>query len=137
MSGFLLDTNVISELRKRDRCSPRVAAWKRSLSRDEEYLSVLVIGELTRGAALKRRSDPAAAAALERWIALLTVGYGERILPVTLEIAQEWGRLGSLRAIPPEDGLLASTALVHGLTLVTRNTRNVDHLGVSLLNPWI
>ena len=137
MSGFLLDTNVVSELRKKGRCAPKVDAWAKTVPRDQDFLSVLVIGELLRGAALKRRSDPATAHALERWIARLTEFYGARILPVTLEIAAMWGKLGALRPIPPEDGLLAATALVHGLTLVTRNVKNVDGLGVPLLNPWV
>jgi predicted nucleic acid-binding protein len=137
VNGFLLDTNVVSELRKRERCSPKVNAWAATVAPNQDFLSVLVVGELRRGAILKRRSDPAAADALERWIARLTQLYAERILPITLDIAQEWGRLSALRAIPPEDGLLAATAVVHRLTLVTRNVKNVEGLGVSLLNPWI
>jgi predicted nucleic acid-binding protein len=70
-------------------------------------------------------------------ITRLTRLYADRILPITLEIAREWGRLSALRPIPPEDGLLAATAHVHRLTLVTRNTKNVEGLGVSVLNPWI
>ena len=137
MNGFLLDTNVVSELRKKDRCHPKVDAWAQAVPRNHDFLSVLVVGELTRGANLKRRNDPATAAALERWIGQLTHLYSDRILPVTLEIAQEWGRLSALRPLPPEDGLLAATAMVHRLTLVTRNVKNVDGLGVSLLNPWL
>jgi predicted nucleic acid-binding protein len=136
MNGFLLDTNVVSELRKRERCAPKVSAWAATVPRNQDFLSVLVVGELRRGAILKRRTDPKVADALERWIAQLTHLYAERILPITLEVAQEWGRLSALRPIPPEDGLLAATALVHRLTLVTRNVKNVDRLGVSLLNPW-
>lgn len=136
MNGFLLDTNVVSELRKGTRCDPRVDAWSRTIAPHQDYLSVLVVGELRRGAALKRRSDVAAADALERWIARLRHLYSERILPITLEVALEWGRLGALRPLPPEDGLLAATALVHRLTFVTRNVKNVRELGVPLLNPW-
>ena len=136
MNGFLLDTNVVSELRKRERCAPKVDAWATTVPRNQDFLSVIVVGELRRGAILKRRTDPKVADALERWIAQLTHLYAERILPITLEIAQEWGRLSALRPIPPEDGLLAATALVHRLTLVTRNVRNVQGLGASLLNPW-
>lgn len=90
-----------------------------------------------RGANLKRRADPQMGEALVKWIAQLTHVYSGRILPVTLEGAQEWGRLSALRPIPPEDGLLAATALVHRLTLVTRNVKNVEGLGVLLLNPWV
>jgi predicted nucleic acid-binding protein len=136
MSGFLLDTNVVSELRKKERCAPNVDAWAKTVPRNQDFLSVLVVGELRRGAALKRRSDPATADALEKWIARLTQLYSERILPVSLEVAETWGKLSALRPIPPEDGLLAATALVHGLTLVTRNVKNVEGLGVPLLNPW-
>jgi len=137
VNGFLLDTNVVSELRKRERCAPKVNAWAQSVEPNQHFLSVLVVGELRRGAILRRRTDRAAADALEQWIARLTHLYGDRILPITLETAQEWGRLSALRPIPPEDGLLAATAHVHQLTLVTRNTRNVQDLGVSILNPWI
>ena len=136
MNGFLLDTNVLSELRKKERCAPKVDAWAATVPRNQDFLSVLVVGELVRGATLKRRTDPQMADALVKWIAQLTHLYAERILPVTLEIAQEWGRLSALRPIPPEDGLLAAMALVHRLTLVTQNVKNVEGLGVSLLDPW-
>jgi predicted nucleic acid-binding protein len=137
VNGFLLDTNVISELRKRDRCAPKVNAWAQRIEPNQNFLSVLVVGELRRGAILKRRTDRTAADALEQWIVRLTHLYGDRILPITLEIAQEWGRLSAVRSIPPEDGLLAATANVHRLTFVTRNTRNVQGLGVTVLNPWV
>jgi predicted nucleic acid-binding protein len=136
VNGFLLDTNVVSELRKRERCAAKVNMWAQSIEPNQNFLSVLVIGELTRGAILKRRSDRAAADLLEQWIARLTHLYGDRILPITLEIAQEWGRLSAVRPIPPEDGLLVATANVHRLTFVTRNTKNVQGLGVATLNPW-
>jgi toxin FitB len=137
VNGFLLDTNVVSELRKRERCASKVNGWAQSVAPNHDYLSVLVVGELRRGAILKRRTDRAAADALEQWLARLTYLYSDRILPITLEIAQEWGRLSALRPIPPEDGLLAATANVHRLTFVTRNTRNVQGLGVAVMNPWI
>ena len=137
MNGFLLDTNVISELRKRERCTAKVNAWAQRIEPNQNFLSVLVVGELRRGAIRKRRTDRAAADALEQWIARLVHLYGDRILPITLDIAQEWSRFSALRPVPPEDGLLAATASVHRLILVTRNTRNVQGLGVAVLNPWI
>ncbi len=136
MNGFLLDTNVVSELRKRERCAPRVSAWASTVPPNQDFLSVLVVGELRRGAILKRRRDPAAEDALEKWIARLVQLYSDRILAITLEIAYEWGRLTALRPIPPEGGLLAATAQVHRLTFATRNTTNVEGLGISLVNPW-
>jgi predicted nucleic acid-binding protein len=136
VSGFLLDTNVVSELRKRERCAPKVDAWVRTIPQEQIFISVLVIGELKQGVLLKRRNDPESAAVLERWFTSLIDLYAQRILPVTIQIAQEWGKLSAVRPIPPEDGLMAATASVHGLTLVTRNVRNVAGLGVDLLNPW-
>ncbi|PYL71277.1 MAG: VapC toxin family PIN domain ribonuclease, partial [Verrucomicrobia bacterium] len=109
MNGFLLDTNVVSELRKRERCAAKVSAWASTVPSNQDFLSVIVVGELRRGSILKQRSDPAAADALEKWIARLIQLYSERILPITLEIAYEWGRLSAMRPIPPEDGLLAAT----------------------------
>ena len=137
MNGFLLDTNVVSELRKRERSAAKVNAWAQRIEPNQNFLSVLVVGELRRGAILKRRTDRTAADLLEQWIARLTHLYSDRILPITLEIAQEWGRLSALRPISPEDGLLAATANVHRLTFVSRNTSNVQGLGVAILNPWV
>jgi toxin FitB len=136
VNGFLLDTNVVSELRKRERCAAKVSAWANTVPLNQDFLSVLVVGDLKRGATLKQRSDPAAADALEKWIVRLVQLYSDRVLPITLEIAYERGRLSALRPIPPEDALLAATAQVHHLTFATRNTRNVEGLGISLVNPW-
>jgi len=113
-----------------------VDAWVRTIPQEQIFISVLVIGELKQGVLLKRRNDPESAAVLERWFTSLIDLYAQRILPVTIQIAQEWGKLSAVRPIPPEDGLMAATASVHGLTLVTRNVRNVAGLGVDLLNPW-
>ena len=136
MSGYLVDTNVVSELRKRERTNAGVRRWFDSCEPDELFLSVLVVGELRRGVELIRRRDDAAARALDRWLRRLERDYGERILPLTLPICERWGRLGLEQPLPPIDGLLAATALEHRLTLVTRNAGHVAASGVDSINPF-
>jgi hypothetical protein len=136
MSGFLLDTNVLSELRKRDRCHPKVRRWLATLEDDAMFLSVLVVGEIRRGVELIRRRDVTAARALDRWLKGLERRFEDRILPVTLEICERWGGIGLDQPLPPIDGLLAATALHHDLTLVTRNAVHVQRSGIRVLNPF-
>ena len=131
-----MDTNVISELRKVNP-HPRVLAWQQSQRRAEAYLSVLVIGEIRQGIERLRRRDPAHTRTLEQWLAGLLTSYRDRILPVTTDVAEEWGRLNALRQpIPVVDGLMAATAKVHQLTLVTRNVAHVARSGVAVVNPF-
>ena len=134
--SFLLDTNVISELRKGRRCQASVATWWSGVSDVEVFLSVLVLGETRRGIETVRRVDARQASVLERWARELTQVYADRLLPVTREIAEEWGRLCSRRTLPTTDGLLAATARVHELTLVSRDVRAYAGTGVELLNPF-
>jgi predicted nucleic acid-binding protein len=134
--SFLIDTNVISEIRKGERCDRRVAAWYASVDPSGLYLSVLVTGEIRRGIERMQRRDPGRAAVFERWLADLGVAFAGRILPVDRAVADEWGRLSALRTVPPVDGLLTATARVHGLTLATRNTADVAGLGGRVLNPF-
>ena len=136
MSGYLLDINVVSELRNGRRTDPNVAAWFATAGKNDLFLSVLVIGEIRKGIEQARKKDPARADALERWLAGLEDRYADRILPVTAAAAQKWGRLSSLHPIPTVDALLAATALAHDLTLVTRNVNEVAHTGVKLLDPF-
>jgi predicted nucleic acid-binding protein len=133
--SFLLDTNILSELRKGQRCEPKVRLWAKGVEA-ELATSVIVLGELKRGAERVRVRDPAFAAELERWLARTIAVMRTRILPVDEAIALEWGRMTAPRTVPPIDGLLAATARVHGLTLVTRNVRDFADLGVSYLNPF-
>ena len=134
--NYLIDTNIISEVRKGERCDPNVAAWYAAIDETELYLSVLVAGEIRRGIELARRRDPARARALQRWLGQVDAAFGDRILPIGRTEADEWGRMGAQRPIPVIDGLLAATAKVHGMTLVTRNDSQVAGLGALLLNPF-
>ena len=95
-----------------------------------------MLGEIRRGIEQARVKDPEKARSLERWMTGLSRLYGDRFLPVTLQIADEWGRLNVARPVPSIDGLMAATAIVHDLTLVTRNVNDVTDTGVSLLNPF-
>lgn len=134
--AYLLDTNVVSELRK-VAPNPRVLAWHQSRRRAEAYISVLVVGEIRQGIERVRPRDPGQADTLERWLIGLIPAYRDRILPVTVAIAQEWGRLNALpQPLPVVDGLMAATAKVHGLILVTRNVADVVWAGVKVLNPF-
>ncbi len=133
---FLIDTNVISELRKADRCNPGVSAWYASVTDDDVCLSVLVLGEIRKGLEQLRARDPAQARALEEWLSNVTTAFGDRALPVDSAVADEWGRLNAIRPVAVINGLLAATAKVHGLTLVTRNETDVRGLGASVLNPF-
>jgi toxin FitB len=134
--SYLLDTNVVSELRKRTRASDAVSSWFAEVDTNDLFLSALVVGELRQGTERIRRRDPVAAERLERWMLALVESYGERILPVDQRIAELWGRLNVPDPLPAVDGLLAATALVHDLTLVTRDTRQVARTGVRLHDPF-
>ncbi len=132
---FLLDTNVISEVRK-SHDDVNVKAWFAAVPSSSLYLSVLVVGEIRRGIAQLQRRDPPQAAVYEVWLARLRRDYADRILPITMDIAEEWGRMNVPDLVPVIDGLMAATAQVQGLTLVTRNTGNLVRTGVPLLNPF-
>lgn len=136
MSYYLLDTNVVSELRKGERADRNVSSWFADLADGDVFLSVLTIGEIRRGVESVRRRDPDSAASLDRWLAHLSEGHADRILPVDRAIAEEWGRMNVPDPLPVVDGLLAATARVLGLTLVTRNVADVEATGVELLDPF-
>jgi toxin FitB len=134
--SFLLDTNLISELRKGSKCNQSVWNWYQAVSMEELFLSVLTPGEIRRGIEMCRLKDAARARVYESWLRGLENGFKERILPVTDEIADLWGRLSVRQPIPIIDGLLAATAQHHGLTVVTRNTADFQRSGVDYLNPF-
>ena len=134
--SFLIDTNIISEVRKGERCDPAVAAWWAGVAEDDLWLSALVLGEIRKGVELARRRDPRKADALEAWLGDVIAGFGDRVLPVDTAVAEEWGRMNVAHPAPVTDALLAATAKANGLTLVTRNGADVAGLDVDVLNPF-
>lgn len=136
---YLIDTNIISEARKGKAANAGVVAFfKRCLEQEQRvYLSVVTLGELRRGVDLIRhRGDTLQADRLEAWLQTVVEGYRDFILPFDLDTAQVWGRL---RVPSPENALdkqIAATALIHDLTLVTRNIADVERTGARLLNPF-
>jgi len=135
--AFLIDTNVLSELRKGRRCDARVRAWALSAKHAQHWISVLSLGEIRKGIELLRNKSPDQCPAFEKWLAMIETHYAGNILPVTDAIADQWGRLQAKQSMPVIDSLLAATALVHQLTLVTRNTTDFTASGAALLNPFL
>jgi toxin FitB len=135
--SYLVDTNVISELRKREKADPAVRAWFASVADEEIFLSVLTVGEIRRGIEQIRRRDPAAGIALDRWLDRVVDMHRDRLVPVDRLVAEEWGRMNVPDPLPVIDGLLAATAKVTGLTLATRNVADVQRTGVDLVNPFV
>ncbi len=139
MSGFLLDTNVLSELIKH---SPnhKVTSWLEGTDEDLLYLSVLTIGEIRKGVTALPHAGKRVA--IEAWLEKdLRNRFARRILPITEEIADRWGMIAGLAhakkiPVPVIDGLLAATAIHHNLTLVTRNIKDMAHTGVEIFDPW-
>lgn len=132
---FLLDTNVISELRRR-RPDAKVVLWLKRVDPSALWISVLTLGEIAKGAAQQAARDRAQAAIYYEWLAVVRLNYADRTIEIDADIADAWGRLAAKRPLPVIDGLLAATALVRGLTLVTRNVSDVADLGIPVLNPW-
>jgi toxin FitB len=132
--GFLLDTNVVSELRKGDRADANVRQWFADHEHAEFWLSVLVVGELDRGVELIARRDAEAASLLRSWLDSTAKDYADRILPVTVAISERWALLSN--PVPVVDGLLAATALEHDLVLTTRNVADVRDTGARAVNPF-
>lgn len=133
--GYLIDSNVLSELRK-PRRAEQVAGWFRQVAPSELFTSVLVLAELRRGSLLVRRRDPASADQLDRWISDLQAAFEDRVLAISSAVADRWAELMVPDPVSVIDGLLAATALVHDLTLVTRNTKDVARTGARLLDPF-
>lgn len=138
MRGYLLDTNVVSELRKGDRANSGLAAWYHERDKRELYLSVITLAELRRGIALIGKRDPQQAESLDRWCRTLQRGFNRAGHLLTLRPAEAtaWGELMAIRPLPILDAFLAATAQTHKLTLVTRNEADFAGLPVTIENPF-
>jgi toxin FitB len=130
---FLIDTNVLSEAR---RGRQEARDWLRSVDPDQVFLSVVTLGEIMKGISQKARTDAAAAASLNHWLEQLRAGHAARILPISAEVAIEWGRIADIRPQNMADTLIAATAIVHRKAVVTRNISDFADLGVRLIDPW-
>lgn len=133
---YLLDTNVVSELRKGDRADAGVREWFAEVEGSDLAISVLVLGEIHLGIERLRRRDAKAAGHLASWLARLERAYEQTTLPIDRRVVRTWADLNARRSLPVIDSLQGATAMVHGLTLVTRNIRDLRGVGVPLLDPF-
>jgi predicted nucleic acid-binding protein len=134
---YLLDTNMLSEWRKFSP-DPGVEAWFNRIHLDDVFLSVVTVGEIRRGITkLYRRNDHRQAQLLESWLTTVRDRFIDRVVPVTVDIAEEWGRIDAANPLQVPDALIAATAQVHDWTLVTRNVKDFEHTGVRVLNPFV
>jgi toxin FitB len=130
---YLVDTNVLSEARRGTR---EARIWLRSVEPATIYLSVITLGEVMKGIALKQRTDRRAAAALTVWLEQLRLDHSDRILPISDRVTLEWGRLAAERPRGMADGLIAATAMVHSKIIVTRNVADFLDTRIPVINPW-
>lgn len=134
---YLLDTNVVSELRRRDRTDPRVAAWVDAIDVQDTFVSVVTILEIERGVLAVSRRDPAQGALLARWLEeRVLTAFDGRILPIDTDVVRRCAALHVPDPRPERDALIAATALRHALTVVTRNTGDFAPMPVRVLDPW-
>lgn len=130
---YLLDTNIVSDVQRR---LPKPTEWLASVDPTSVSLSVITLGEIERGIIKLRRVDSEKATRLDLWLRELRRDNADRILAVTEDVALAWGRITAGRTRGSADTLIAATALVHDLILVTRNVTDFDDTGVTVLNPW-
>lgn len=134
---YLLDINILSETRKRQPATG-VTNWIAATPPERLHVSVLTLGEIEQGISrIRGRGDHEQAAGLERWLREVELGFADRILPITLPVAAAWGRQQHAQPLPVIDGLIAATAKVNGLTVVTRNAKDFERSGVQVLNPIV
>ena len=132
---YLLDTNIVSEISKRTP-NPGVLQWFDESEGTDLFLSVVTLGEIRKGIEQKRRTEPRRAERLETTLATIRSDYSNRIIPVSEEIAEEWGRMCVVYPNHAVDNLLSATAKIHDMTLVTRNIRDVEIHAIEYLNPF-
>ena len=131
---FLIDTDVLSSLRRRDR-NPAIVRWIESQRTADLHISVVTVGEIERGITQQQRHNPTFARDLSAWLDRVLGWYGDRILPVDAATARRWGQLSAMLGNDNADLLIAATALEHGLTVATRNVRHFEPTGVPVLDP--
>ena len=134
--SYLVDTNVLSELRKGGRADRNVVDWFRKRESRELFLSALTIGELRRGVERIRRRGPTSASALEHWLGRTVDAFADRIIGVDRAIAERWGHLGTPDPVPAIDALIAATAIERDLVVVTRNVKHVAGTGARFVDPF-
>jgi predicted nucleic acid-binding protein len=130
---YLIDTNVLSEAR---RGTPEARRWLRSVESSTLYVSVVTLGEIMKGIALRHRTDSRAASSLAEWLQRLRHEYADRILPINDLVALEWGRLAAQRSRGMADALIAATASIYDKIIVTRNSTDFLDTGIPVINPW-
>lgn len=134
--AFLLDTNILSELRNPKRADPCVLNWAREHSMEQHFVSVLSIGEIRKGIEILRRRAPDQCPAFETWLDKIRSNYRDNIVPLSEPILDEWGFMMSRSMLPALDSLIAATALSLNLTLVTRNENDFHGVGLKIVNPF-
>ena len=134
--NILVDTNVVSELRRGRNAHSRVASWFAAIPPERVFTSVTVLGEIRCGIELVSRRDKPQADSLAQWYDTVRERLGDRILVIDEPVMMVWARISVPDVLPAYDGLIAATALLHGLTVATRNTRDYRRAGVQVVNPW-
>jgi predicted nucleic acid-binding protein len=133
--AYLIDTSILSELRKVS-CDAKVTDWMMSIDPEQAFVSVLTIGEIRMGIEARRKNSPRAVAPLERWLLELETNYSDRILTITADVADRWGRISPGRPIPMAAGLIAATAIAHKLVIVTDNPTAFQGSGAKTFDPF-